>query len=817
MITSQNNPLYHAHSYTVHYRMFITTSLFNAQQLLANIDEDIVMNCARTVNGVTSPERKLISKAAFPKKAFEYYDVIDSRVDADYMITKYEFKTYLDVQPGTEALSHGITVEQKIAIHEAYSGNLLLLFNKIAQSSNSESIHIVIKPFFILANDGGGDPPDRYSIVHERLGTILAITSITADYGHQGTNYEISGAALEDGFANLPSTSTDLVSITSLSVPKNSDLKTVMQTFEDSLNKTAQERAVKDTNDVKFKRFKYKIILSDDYATSDYNYDNCTAYGTKSNNNDPTLKFKDMTVPDAIMKILGGVTRIHNDIVSNNTVKSSPKITNSDGNNVEFRQKFRPYITSTVSKEEGQPNIEILTYTINKQAFYTTNDSSSGFSVNNNYEAIDAFEKLMFTGTNNNVMVYDYLFTGKNTDVLDFKLALLNGLIVPYVTKNMLVTPTAVTPNSVSINQSNICGNDNPFSLITQSPIIMDSKLNITTKNPKSKSQYYDVLNRISFVETLQFKMTVVGNPLLLSTFMSSDYGHEKNIFKRDTQPCLFFMNINYPKNGNFWSYETNNTKPELEPFWYQGLMRMLIVETVLEGNNFYHNIEARPFVSESQQSQQSLDYYKPSEETKPDTSSVSQAAVTKVLLDDQRKLEELNAIRGQRPLLNELTKLKGRAQNITTRLPAPFTQFKVAAGTPVADITITSSYGVWRKDKVPEHHGGHYHFGTDIRASAGASVFACFDGTVIVSSTYITITNPQGLSVRFFHVDPIDGLGTTKKIVTKNMKIGTVQSIKQPHVHMEIEYKKMVYNAEQVLNSPKFKEGQPDVVQSFK
>lgn len=836
MITSLDNPLYHAYSYAVHYRMFLTDSMSDAEKLLKNVDHQKVMTCRRVdSNGVVSSNREKISSDDSISDKFQYYDVIDSRVDADYMITRYEFKTYMDVQPGTDSLSHGTTLEQKLLIHEAYSGNLLLLMNNVTQLKGSQSVYIVIKPFFVLANDGGGDYPSKYSEVHEGLGTILQITSITADYGTQGTNYEFSGVTLKDGAANLPTVSTDLISQVKFPVPKNSDMKTVMQAFQDKLYLTAVNRVTKDTNKNKFKRYQFKIILSDDYSTSDYKFDNYTLFSTTSGNNDPTLSFQDMTVPDALMKILGGSTTIHNDATKSTTKITSDKIKDNDGNEIVFYKKFRPYITSTISKDtDDTTNLEIVTYKINRQAFFTTNEGSNGFDIKDDYATIQAFEDMMF-GDNNkkkngktneklhNVVVYDYLFTGKNTDVLDFKLALLNGLIVPYLKENQLQAVGSYDPNNISLTVKDTTP---PFTRISQAPISVPSKPNLKDKNPAKKSQYYDVLNRISFVESLQFKMTVVGNPLLLSTFMSSDYDAPSNIFKRDVLPCLFFLNIKYPKQSNFWSYETNNTTPELEPFWYRGLMRMLVVETVLEGNSFYHNIEARPFISESQpDAQQAIDSNKPDQSApiKPIVVNVAAAGIYKSQLDQNKKNETINTIGGRPQLEGTISTSTGTnriAQGIATKLPAPFTGFKVATGTPVANVTITSSYGVWRKNNT--RLGGRYHLGTDIKGGVGTPVFACFSGTIQneYSSSVgqmITITNAQGLGVRFLHVKPDPDLGTTIKQVTAGMKIGTIGPWDDgPHVHMELIYKGLIYNAEQVLNNPKFKSGQPDVIQSF-
>lgn len=843
MFLGSSNVLNEYHSYTVHYRLYATSSLKNAEMLLKNLNEEDIFNNpkARTLDEYDNYTRAKISTKLKSGDAFEYYDVIDSRRDSDYFITKYTFKTYIEDVPSTKMLSYGSNLDCMVTIHEAYSGHFLKFVNTVAQEEHSQQLYFVIKPFFVcvkhLNNVPTTDKSPQYVTIHKDSGNIIILTGITADYGVNGSDYHLEGLTEFDGISKMPSTTVDYTSQLSLAVKPNSSIQEVIQQFEDLLNTESTKLYTQNTSTTKYITNKYKLLLDEDYTkTKDYMFDNAAQNNTKSRQNNPVLSFKDCTIVDAIMHIMVGSTRVLDDAATidpkNKQTVDQVESTDADTKKTkanEFYKKYQPYISSTVASHPDDANVSIHTYTIHKKLFISTNEGTSGFSADN--ESIQNFEKQFFNGDkHHNVMVYNYLYTGKNVDVTDFKLGLLNGILVPLVTDNDgLVPQSAITVDEHNNNLSKqvVNASDPPTQLQPQTltAIKVPSKTGISNnKNETKYLKFYDVLNRITFVESLKFKITVVGNPKIIGT-VSTDKINENTIFSKNKLPCLFFLNVHYPVSSNFWSFNTNGTSPKLAPFWYRGLMRIILIDTTFDGNNFYHEIEALPLISESQQAQQSVDYYKNQAATSINNESAAQGAVQKIVTSDfnlQRdvidNVSSKNANGDIKPITEVPSKLHNNANARNIRLPAPVASFKVMPGTPLPKAHIASSYAVYRvrtkkNSKGEDVDDSGYHYGTDLSSSPGAAVKAPFDGTIrAINGKYwrIEITNDKGITIRYMHVNPIKALQTTPATlinVTAGQVIGNiVLAGTGAHLHFELLYLGKLYNGQQVLNNPTFK-----------
>jgi len=89
---------------------------------------------------------------------------------------------------------------------------------------------------------------------------------------------------------------------------------------------------------------------------------------------------------------------------------------------VQYYTKYRPYITSKTSYLDS---VLTITYTIHKRKFVSSKDPYIGLSDSKEYESVKAFERYINQNADgsdfskNDIIVYDYVFTGKNVDVLD--------------------------------------------------------------------------------------------------------------------------------------------------------------------------------------------------------------------------------------------------------------------------------------------------------------------------------------------------------------------------------------------------------------
>lgn len=805
MIFASDNPLNKFLSYTIQYRLFVTTRYEWAQQLVLNINDIHFNKSSNTFDSVT--KNFLRTKQSF--KNFFYYDVIDSTITTDLFVTSYKFLSYLNVGPN-QTRGYGESITMELDIHEAYTGSFIGWLNSILKESDSLQLFFIIKPVFI-----GITQDEKGNFVEEQLSdnpaNIMILTELTADYTTQGSNYHISGVCDIGGIGNIPSKHKNLLSQISINVPRNVSFNDFFEVIlPQQLNKLVDNRTVSDGQNKKFLRYKYKIILDDFYKTGDYKFDNISTIHTNTGQNDPTLSFPDCNIYDIITKLLSLSLKINEDAVIKNSSKNIKEKVIS--------KYYRPYITCGISDADNETTY--ITYTISRQTIYKSNNHLELVSEIEDIKEIEAFLFSDFDEIKKpQIIVYDYLYTGKNVDVIEYKLAITRGLVATILDEKNLVVSGITTIDETSFNTSNT---DEPFNNI--------NKPTNTIKVPQTSSIYsdqnrmrgfYDVINRTSFVEVLQNKITVTGNPYIFGSLASSNSTRkEYEIFVREQIPAMLFVNVQYPSSTEFWTSESNyNTSPDLAPFWFRGIQQILTCETVFEGNNFFHVIDTYPLLTEQQAAEDVLQAEKENNQSQPIIrESTAQQAVNKVKQEYNIKVAN-NA--------STESVAQKTAQRMNIRLPAPVTHFKLASGTPLHNNKVTSSYGVERVrtkiiNGIKTYKKG-YHYGTDLRASVGTPVksgitgtIRCFQMTISYAqgtSWGIDVAHPNGVVIRYMHIVPLAKFIGKNPVTTISEQdvIGTVQPFNKdsnvyPHVHFELHYEGKIYNSLQVLNNPEFK-----------
>lgn len=805
MILASDNPLNKFLSYTIQYRLFVTTRFEWAQQLVTHINDTHFIKSSNTFDPVT----KNFSRTKQSYKNFYYYDLVDSTTTTDLFVTSYKFLNYLNVGPN-QSRGYGESITMEIDIHEAYTGSFVGLLNSILKDSDALQLYFIIKPIFIgITQDEKGNLKEE--TFTENPANILILTDLSADYTSQGSNYHISGVCDLGGIGNIPSKHKNILSQMSINIPSNISFNDFFEVIlPEHLNKLVVNRTVSDSQDIKFIRYKYKIILDEPYKTGDYKFDNIAPIHTNSGQNNPTLSFPDCNIYDILTKLLSLSLKVNEDSMI--TFKST------NINDKVIGKYYRPYITSSISETDNETIY--ITYTINRQTIFKSNNH---LDLVDDIEQIKDIELFMFSDFDTNqkpqIIVYDYLYTGKNVDVIDYKLAITRGLVATILDEQNFITSGVVNIDEKSFNTSNT---DEPFNN-SRNPTN-------TVKTPQQSSLYanqnlmkgfYDVINRTSFVEVLQNKITVTGNPYILGSLASS-YGNQKeyNVFVREQIPAMIFVNVQYPSSTEFWTKDSNyETSPKLAPFWFRGIQQILTCETIFEGNNFTHIIDTYPLLTQSQAAADVLQSEK--ENIQPQQiikESVAQQAVNKV--------KQEYAIKAADNASSENIAQK-TAQRMNIRLPSPVTNFKLAPGTPLSNNFVTSSYGVERiRTKVingVKTYKKGYHYGTDLRASAGTPVksgitgtIRCFQITISYAqgpSWAIDVANDNGIIIRYMHITPLAKFIGKNPVTTISEQdvIGTVQPFNKdsnvkPHVHMELHYEGKLYNSLQVLNNPEFK-----------
>lgn len=201
-----------------------------------------------------------------------------------------------------------------------------------------------------------------------------------------------------------------------------------------------------------------------------------------------------------------------------------------------------------------------------------------------------------------NLLTLDYIFTGKNTDILNFDIKMEMGLAF----FQTLVTTDNLNSNPASAEQdveksknatltpltTTKTPNDNleePPKLRRKTPIFLSTKITDkmlkNTVSPKDTAEFQALLNRHAALENLEAVVEIHGNPSLLNsmnkppseilqhrnkTQTRAATGNEQDLFPYwETTPALVKLNIRMPTTENDPPYIRGDAT---KVFWYEGL-----------------------------------------------------------------------------------------------------------------------------------------------------------------------------------------------------------------------------------------------------
>jgi hypothetical protein len=216
----------------------------------------------------------------------------------------------------------------------------------------------------------------------------------------------------------------------------------------------------------------------------------------------------------------------------------------------------------------------------------------------------DIIEKILKRSSDNindrniqqNTLEFDYFFTGKNTDIVNFDLKMELGLVF----FQTLVTTETLKDSEEELKlpvQQEAPASDGfpkteatkearnrpsqPKKIRPNTPIFIstkfDDKLLKNSVNPRLSSDFQYLLNRHAALENLEAKVTIHGNPGLLNAsnkqpsevLRHTDFNQTDADIRRDpfpyweTTPALVKLNIRMPSDGEDQDFT--------EPFWYEG------------------------------------------------------------------------------------------------------------------------------------------------------------------------------------------------------------------------------------------------------
>lgn len=847
------NPLNAYHTYSVSYQVVVTNSLEVAQQLTNPVVfEDFVFGSNLITDiqvDADSPDENVKQLRRMPGYVYsnneligEAIHLIDSNVDADFLIQSLEIETILN-PTSVVGPSLGTQVEAVMRIHEPRSATFIdqlqYVFNLLNVNKQKTCLYFIIRPTINPSNmrttlDDMGiassnfvDDTDTRPIPMDICSKIML--DISCVFSTAGTDYEMQLIAMDNGYAALANNNT-VVHNTSVKLDPNITLNQALKTLETSLNATYSRSIPKTDNTQNFVEYEYRIVVDTEYQSPSYKIDNVSPINTQTGKNDAILSFADGDVQRAILEVMCLSSKVLDDTLPANASKTMYETDIEDvsgsnvGGSVTIMDIFKPTVTSETFHDPAKPDKMILQFRVSKrQLTYTDQPRTDMLSI-----VQRMVDEKNGSISKHNIMIYDYIHTGKNVDVRRVDLALNNGTAFTVGVESISAMSTGITTlrddgklavvNNDNMFVSNIVIPNRP-SHVSNSIFVQESK----------RRKMYDALNKFAYVESIQFEIEVTGNPNLYNCYtaqqgMSFKATDSEALFRNiDKQPSLMFLNIMYPSSPNYWepdampAEQTDRAQfidsvsgdlkvqyPQLVPFWFRGLLQIMSIRTVFEGASFYHVMELYPLPSAEQQIERAA------EETSKNNEQVAGGN---------------NSLRGAAnrvytAALTDNDTFRVGGDNIALPnqpVPPEGATLRAAAGTPMAQNYITSSYSLARVITTKDRNGNKKvigpkrHKGIDLRGAAGTPVYAIASGK-IVSCNYvngflrniIVIKHDTGHLSRYLHVDKVSSL-KVGDVVSAGQKIATIANIKKDynvgdHLHFEIAWKGVLYNPEQFI-----------------
>ena len=202
---------------------------------------------------------------------------------------------------------------------------------------------------------------------------------------------------------------------------------------------------------------------------------------------------------------------------------------------------------------------------------------------------------------NFNVIEYDYIFTGKNIDIVDFQLKMQHGLVffqqlevVPLSDDSQIAHNKVVAGDTGGRGlNSFLAPNSQPVMSIYNTTRTLDKN----ARNPLTINDFNVALQKYASLETVAATITIHGNPQLISDMnkMPSDFTDD-SITKQgggiisnwNSVPSLCKINVSMPSNNSLLGVNLSDPNTQFQtPFWYRGYFNVLTIQHNFENGMF--------------------------------------------------------------------------------------------------------------------------------------------------------------------------------------------------------------------------------------
>ena len=578
------NPLTRFSSYSYYQSLIVCSNSKVAEALSQVSSADSELNRYTRPPGLTNRYNPIKS----PETGGNYVIIIDGRHDANFVITGAYWSTNIlpmpDRDSGVERYT-AVAVEGSMEVLEPIGAGRFyqaIIHAMDALKTDPSGAVFLLKTFFV-----GHTPEGHTEFIANVRPIIFIMYDIEANFNNAASQYKINFIALSNGAGKMPQANLVMDTVNSFK-PTSKKLAEVFKEFGTLIEKSYKEFRAKLDKDAKSSKpnkiisgrdVKYTFIVDAAYSGDNYILDASLPTAQDSCTGDVIFNFNNNGgVENAIDTIMKSCKGVLEDCNANPTGRYMYKI------------------TSTVDSTDDYLN---YVYRINRHKIPTSklNDLVNHKSIKEG---------------DGSVITFDYYYTGKNTDILEFDMKMAMGLAF----LQTLTSSNSVNVKSVSgigrkvTNENSTLSNEGggrqpseAGQIRDQAVIYFPKKDTGPTRNaasPDKALNFQNMLNRFSAVEKLEAKLKIVGNTTLLND-MSPAPSHMRDGIpnqtpsvanKWDTTPFLAKINIRMPsfdvESGNV----PDNSYEKFEDFWFKGYYMIIGVDNHFQDGEFTQELD---------------------------------------------------------------------------------------------------------------------------------------------------------------------------------------------------------------------------------
>ncbi len=584
-----------------------------------------------------------------------YVIILNGMIDTSFVVKSVEWFSATAASTDAQDKFTSLAVEGKMIVEEPRGVRFLNKLNGACDllQSDPSGVLWLLKTIFVGHRDNPDNTSEDDYIMNLRPLEFM-LYNVTGTFDITGGVYELEFAGIANGAARFPQFSRVAQQInvpvgdgnlanamTFLQDRMNEDSasnrKCVQQALKNAYRTGPVTSGISDETLEEFRLVQYAIVLDEPYSlpgettnskyvitgTVDQTQDKA---GKESEDKGPITFGVESTVEQAIRQIMNRCEQVDKDR------------TEGDENGFKYIFKIHTEITM-VGKEtlhplinpESQKDIVLVVYRIRRHPEMTNQIVKK--VLEGKIEQSGKPHEITSDKLDENTLEYDYFFTGRNTDILEFDIKMDMGLafLQTLSSTNTIGTGTSqiggverepVNVTWVATGEGNRVDAAVDTEGETKAPIFVRSKTpifpstnfkNMHTKNIRGaldSSRYHAFLSRHAALESVEANVTIHGNPYLMSstnrkpseadrTSNTSDGSEDGQTVMQNWEfmPGLAKINIFMPASSATPSSTSSFIR---ERFWWNGFYYIYGIDHKFNDGQFTQNLHLLALPNES-------------------------------------------------------------------------------------------------------------------------------------------------------------------------------------------------------------------------